>query len=301
MARSRFAMTTLLSVALWTASATADPFRPVTNADAAETEVSRLVGRVGPGHVTVVYVSPSVDGPQKRSTNPFGHVTIAYQLPNGQHKVVNVQSAGPIINMVDYKSYIFGGGDPGASQQKGGAMNRNITVATLTNVSPEKMRRLHAALSDLKERSDAGKLVYEIVTPYAKNFASRVLPGEHREVGNCALWTSKALVAAGLLAKPTMLPKKLFAQFLEQHHGATPEHLRIVHYEQREDGNHGQVTRGINGPWTPRMNAVYRDLKKFADVTVTPDRGKSTVTVRSNSDPARPDPRAALLGRGRLR
>ena len=68
------------------------------------------------------------------------------------------------------------------------------------------------------------------MTAPIRNALASCLPGNAREAGNCARWTSGGLVAAGVLGIRRNFPKGIFVQLFESQCRADPTNVHVVTY-----------------------------------------------------------------------
>lgn len=118
------------------------------------------------------------------------------------------------------------------------------------------------------------------------------------ERGNCAYWTAKGLVEAGLLNQPIIWPKLLFValyvQAIVRAGFESPKpHVHSVFYHHIEYATKPPVIGWVS-PWHlwSRATVVFRNLARFADVVVdskTHGKDKRRLIVREG-DPTKPIP-----------
>lgn len=105
--------------------------------------------------------------------------------------------------------------------------------------------------------------------------------------GNCAQWSSSGLQFAGLLRRPSLFPKRILVELLEDEalrHGRS-SNVNVVYYEQVEhaaprDPEYGFLAPAFVHPLLPVRNWVFSDMSRFASATVSVPAGGSTAVVR---------------------
>jgi hypothetical protein len=282
----RFLIVTTMALGFWAAPAMADgqpaaaaapkgPIPTVQNKDTILHDVDKQFG--GAASVEYIFVTPGLiramgkNIDSETSTNPFGHAVIRYTLPNGTQKLMNIvgKPGAEMVNFLDPSDYLYATNVKGSEQ--GGAMNRTMHSVRIEHVAPEKVVALDKFYTELAERHQAGKAKFDLAAPVIRNaFNGALGRDDAAEAGNCALWVSKGLAHAGIIAKPTMWPKKLFAQVLEQQRAIDPSNVHVVTFEQGPDGNHGAQTHGLYSPLGIRKSAKYWNPGADAVVRLTP-------------------------------
>lgn len=127
-----------------------------------------------------------------------------------------------------------------------GADNREIIGIRIENLPVENIERMHQFYLDLYEADRARSAKFNIALFPITNFLRGLLPTRIAERGNCARWTSKGLVVAGVATKPSMWPKSVWINIFENTHRTatqSPDNLRVVVYRRAK---HAKLSYGID-------------------------------------------------------
>lgn len=256
-------------------------------------EIDRTLGVSKPPALEVIFVEPMsmvkfTDG-SGSGTNPFGHLAVRYTLPDGTQKVMNVvgNPKRPLVNFLEPVDYFYGTNVFDSGSEQGGLYNREYVSVRLEAVPPEKIVALDRYYRELAERSKKGDAKFDLAVPRLRNLwgglKAKVLGGDQTEYGNCALWTTKGLEAAGIL-EATPWPKLALARLLEAERAKDPGNAHVVAYRRvrhavRTYGKDADVP-GFVSPFNWIRTAKYWGIERRADVTVEVPAGSMRAEVR---------------------
>jgi hypothetical protein len=252
-------------------------------------EVDQALGLSKPPAVEYIFVRPlsmvEFGRNSGTGTNPYGHALARYTMPDGTQKVMNIVGAPgrKMVNFLKPEEYLYGTDEFDQGEEQGGVYNRGMFSVRIENLPPERISALDRYYTDLAARSKAGQARFALALAPVLNLLARVMPGS-RQWGNCALWTSRGLAAAGLLDSPTMWPKDLWVRLYEKYRAADPANVHVVSYRRvkaaaltygKPVDSHGFVT-----PWSFVKSYKYWNLEKFSDVVVEVPDGSRRAQVR---------------------
>mmetsp|Transcript_30504 Transcript_30504/g.42083 ORF Transcript_30504/g.42083 Transcript_30504/m.42083 type:complete len:350 (-) Transcript_30504:46-1095(-) len=140
------------------------------------------------------------------STNPYGHAAVRYTL-GGEQKVFNIVGFGGVhmVTFIHPNDYLFGTCGWKEGNEAGGIYNRTFHGLRIENVHEEKIEIMDAYFRALEQDARSHQATYSMVTGQIANFFS----GTQYE-GNCASWSSKGLVRAGLMGSASSWPKEIW-------------------------------------------------------------------------------------------
>lgn len=279
---------------------------PISNADTVLDEVDAVLGREGrPPAVEYLFVRPFVHVRVPLldvgfSYNAYGHAAVRYTRPNGEQVVMNIVGKKLQSDMVQFTTpsrYMFGVDFDDTTEQKG-VYNRDIVGLRVEDVPPADVEAMHQFYTALAEDHRHGLADFNIMLGAVYNALAWLnLPIAKR--GNCAHWTSKGLVTAGLMRNPSIWPKSILIHMFENQEklgyggSAKPDNVHIVSYRRPR---HAQLTYGVDAvplsavaPLQSIRSFAYMDLERFADVIVeVPKNDIVAVVRRADSPPERP-------------
>ena len=272
-------------------------YRPVANVHSILSEIDSSLGVQSPPSMEYLYVVPCVSFSLSKlwligsgiysSSNPYGHSALRYTTSDGQQYVMNIvgKPGKRMVNFLDPTDYLFG--DPSITcdmgSEQGGVFNRSIIGFRLENYPSHKIDALHTYFINLQQREIKKRDVKFNLAGLPQLFRIPFITKAY-ERGNCALWTSKGLVAAQIFKQGTIFPKyifvKLYSKAIQSYgwygmYGTLKEqqilprcnvisyNQVIVDEEERIDP-HGWVTPFI----LSKSNRNFRNLKKFANCNV---------------------------------
>eukprot|EP00761_Pharyngomonas_kirbyi_P008812 gb/GECH01008824.1/.p1 GENE.gb/GECH01008824.1/~~gb/GECH01008824.1/.p1 ORF type:complete len:347 (+),score=51.06 gb/GECH01008824.1/:1-1041(+) len=212
------------------------------------------------------------------SRNPYGHVALRYRSPStfNEHKILNIRgvSSGTIAHFIQPEEYFFGTNNFDSGAEQGGVYNRQMFSVRLEKVQDWQLEELDHYAKKLVRRSSMKDAKYSLLFAPLYNILSAVSPLRMAERGNCARWTSNALVEAELLRSPTLWPKNIFIDLFETHGRRDPENIHVVRYDLVTHAQHAygnaKVRSFFSGvaPLHPLRTLQYLRLENFAHAAV---------------------------------
>jgi hypothetical protein len=187
----------------------------------------------------------------------FGHACLRYTLPDGQQRMVNIERGTgegtkqpELIHIIQTtEDYIFGG--TGESEGKGGLFSRNIASIRLEEVDEGKILAMHHYFESMIASHHAGVASFVITGGHMqrlwRTFCLAPFYTKALLAGNCSIWTSRALMVAGLISKVHTFPKQIFIDVLESslmaegassepHASQRKKRANVVYYHQVDRG-----------------------------------------------------------------
>jgi len=247
-------------------------------------EVDRTLGRSRPPALEYIFVRPLVLSKFSRGsgsgTNPYGHAVMRYTLPDGRQKVMNIVGAPgrSMVNFLSPEDYLYGTGVFDTGSEQGGVYNRSMFSLRVEELPDEKLLALDRYYTELKIRAKTKQVGFSLALAKIKNLINRFFPGTHREWGNCALWSSNGLVAAGILDAPTFWPKEIWVKLYETYRALDSSNVHGVYYRRIAHAAHSYGKSAAHMPefvapfhWIKSYH--YRDLGHFSDVVVEVPEG----------------------------
>eukprot|EP01084_Bolivina_argentea_P276869 472518_1 len=239
----------------------------------------------------------------------FGHSAIRYKYypdinDNRYQDIVmnivgNNANGTTMINFIPTKEYFFGTNAFDKECEQGGIYNRTFYGLRIQNVSKSQLKALHYHFKALQYREQANNSTAKLFKLFGgriSSFFHKYMPFESdlnnniiiSQSGNCSMWTSSGLIAAGLIPRKRIFPKAIFVELYERQFRINPNNIKIVKYEEI---NHcykywkGYVTvNSFVNPLLPIRNIRYWNLDKICDVFVrVPQDSKQAIVIKSNN------------------
>ncbi|MBI5241513.1 MAG: hypothetical protein HY926_13655 [Elusimicrobia bacterium] len=258
----------------------------ISNKDTVLGEVDRSLGRKAPPALEYIFVKPlatlRLDRGSGTGTNPYGHAVVRYTMPDGTQKVMNIVGAKgrQLVNFLKPEDYLYGTGVFDSGSEQGGVYNRGMVSVRIEELPAEQLLALDRYYTELAARAQAGEAAFKLLIGRVLNLAARALRLSWPEFGNCALWTSKGLAAAGILDKPTPWPKHILVDLLEKYRAQDPGNVHVVSYHRIAHAvqTYGKPaeTHGLVAPLHLLKTIKYWDLERFADAKVEVPEGSMT-------------------------
>ncbi|ETO35208.1 hypothetical protein RFI_01866 [Reticulomyxa filosa] len=229
------------------------------------------------------------------------------QMRDGNEYVMNISGrpGRPMVNFMSPYDYLFG--DPEKTSElgseQGGVFYRSIVGFRLENYPVDLLVKTHEYFKELEQKERQNKAGFNLFA--LPSWIRIPLLQRAIERGNCALFTSKGLVAGDVIKNATILPKYLFAKLFlkalntwgwqgiggQRHEPKQGETLcrpiNVVYYHQAKplgdydfDGVQGmdktekwrhknKDPSGWVSPWIfSQNNKKFRNLKLFAHAHV---------------------------------
>eukprot|EP01116_Phalansterium_solitarium_P014043 TRINITY_DN31556_c0_g1_i1.p1 TRINITY_DN31556_c0_g1~~TRINITY_DN31556_c0_g1_i1.p1 ORF type:complete len:346 (-),score=93.34 TRINITY_DN31556_c0_g1_i1:171-1208(-) len=289
-------------------------YKEILNKPLILSEIDKVLGKTKPPAIEYLYVNPAykrwkalLPGYESDvAANPYGHSAIRYTLPSGQQKLMNIVGlpGREMVNFLAPDDYLFG--DPHSTaplgSEQGGVHERGIISVRIEDWPADDVERMDAYYTMLQHRSrrssnDAGAdgsglmslpdrasfhMLLGALTNAVRHWRIvRFLFGNLTEKGNCAQWTSKGLVAAGVIPKPYMWPKflwiKLFMGRILNPTGINVVHYKCVQRQKPKDGGHVALLDMYLYHW-------FYDLSLFANVVVKVPKDSERAVVKVKND-----------------
>eukprot|EP01130_Rhizamoeba_saxonica_P000678 TRINITY_DN1061_c0_g1_i3.p1 TRINITY_DN1061_c0_g1~~TRINITY_DN1061_c0_g1_i3.p1 ORF type:complete len:274 (+),score=36.09 TRINITY_DN1061_c0_g1_i3:217-1038(+) len=220
-------------------------------------EIDLLLGQNKPPAVEYLFVYPYFRNHYLNKLqifswfgNYYGHSAIRYTRKNGEQVLMNVVGLPDheMINFLSPEEYLFGT-DFQQGNEQGGVYNRSIVSVRIENYDHQKIEAMHQYYMDLRASGLDKKSKFSLVFSTLWNTAQKYLSVNIAERGNCARWTSLGLVNAGLLDKPSLFPKRIFAELYERHGKEDFGNIHVVSYRKPK---HSKNFYGHDGKSPPR-------------------------------------------------
>lgn len=212
--------------------------------------------------------------------NPYGHSVIGYNNSKSS-KIMNVSGKGDdLINFFERKKYFLSDHVPGNPQ--GGLYVRSFLTIRINNVNDETIKKLDEAYKNYNEQYKQGKSFFSLITYIFTNpftyFFNKTIGG------NCAYWTSKGLVEAGVLKKHTNWPLVLFLRLLSDQIHNNSGNFDVIYYASLQ---HFLEPRGVFVKpfwWLFNLKSYTKiwDLNGLANIHVIPEKNEATGDVILN-------------------
>ncbi len=228
----------------------------------------------------MVYVmAKGVDG--------FGHAAIAYKRPNGELTTMNVvgKLGQQICNFMPLEEYLFGvseltrfdargveikrpvkQGGPWRNPE-GGAYHRDLEMFVVWDWPQEKLDAMHAYFEKVNERQSVRGpqgARFRLVAGDWRDHIDRLLGRDHRESGNCAVWTSRGLKEAGAVQEFSLWPKQVALRIITGIGRADPDNFDIVSVPWIE---HARRTHRVDARLIAKLPHVEKKLDHYAPNT----------------------------------
>mmetsp|Transcript_32032 Transcript_32032/g.43879 ORF Transcript_32032/g.43879 Transcript_32032/m.43879 type:complete len:373 (-) Transcript_32032:115-1233(-) len=203
-----------------------------------------------PPSVEFLFVEPySVLG--KFSTNPYGHAAVRYTL-RGEQIVFNIVGFGEteMVHFIHPKDYLFGTHEWKTGNEAGAIYNRWFHGIRIENVDEREIDTMDFFFRAVQAESRQSRASYSMMSAKIKNFFSGT-----ETKGNCAVWTAKGLVRAGLVERASMWPKQIWVDlwrhlvsikkgWFSSHKLEIPKSLDEPHQEQHEESDEESEEKG---------------------------------------------------------
>lgn len=260
------------------------------NKDSVLGDVDAALGRKGPPALEYIFVKPlatlKLNKGSGTGTNPYGHAVVRYTLPDGTRKAMNIvgKKGRQMVNFLSPEDYFYGTGVFETGSEQGGVYNRSMVSVRVERLPAEQLLALDRYYTELAGRAKSGRAAFKLLVGRVLNLVTRALRLSWPEFGNCALWTSKGLAAAGILEKPTPWPKHILVDLLEKYRALDPDNAHVVSYHRVAHAvqTYGKLaeTHGLVAPIHILRNIKYWDLERFADAVVEVPEGSMSAEVR---------------------
>jgi len=234
--------------------------------------------------------------------NLYGHAAVRYTLPSGEQKVMNIVNDDEgMVYWSTPEEFLFTTKWHKGCQPKG-LYNRDMIGLRVEEIPPEKMLEMHEYFCALAERSQEKKVKYDLgfldlltqFLPLFGDFLHKWLPVDAIERGNCARWTSKGLLKAGVVTKSTMWPKSVWINMFENYETTQVKRQSNLHVVSYRRIKHAKLSYGVDAipvtlvaPLQTIRSFLYYDLDSFADVIVEVPDGTIRAVVKKRSNPRR--------------
>ena len=260
------------------------------NKDSVLGDVDATLGRKGPPALEYIFVKPlatlKLNEGSGTGTNPYGHAVVRYTMPDGTQKTMNIvgKKGRQMVNFLSPEDYFYGTSVFETGSEQGGVYNRGMVSVRVEELPAEQLLALDRYYTELAGRAKSGQAAFKLLIGRVLNIVARALRLSWPEFGNCALWTSKGLAAAGILEKPTPWPKHILVDLLEKYRALDPDNVHVVSYHRVAHAvqTYGKLaeTHGLIAPLHVLRNIKYWNLEKFADAVVEVPEGSMTAEVR---------------------
>eukprot|EP01048_Picozoa_sp_COSAG05_P009106 COSAG05_NODE_726_length_7707_cov_30.238302_5_plen_391_part_00 len=292
-------------------------------------QVDAALGRSRPPAVELLIASglsgsEKVPWPRRLLGNPCGHALVAYRLPThgngiehvapelrGKQIVMNIVNPGHaanpsdihVVNFLSLEAMLFGIGDTDGAcgSEQGGVYNRHFTGLRIEELDDDSILAMHHAFLSLASQGNAGRLSFSITGGQVRGLARHFLQIGNQGLGNCAVWTSTGLVAAGLIRRPSAFPGRVWSML---HEGALrrwgSENVNVVHYAEvpechKKNPNMTSLPGELVSLTGPLATWRYWRRERFARVVVSVEPGSRTATVTRRQE-APPTPPLQMQG-----
>lgn len=220
--------------------------------------------------------------------NSYGHAAVRY-FYKGKWYLMNIigkeeENGVNMVTFSDPSDYFFStkyDKNVGCSQQRG-LYNRSMIGIRIYDVPENKIEQMHKFFINLakqNENGDAGFIILPQIAPIYSFFNKTICDKPTPKLGNCAYWTSKGLLAAGLVTDYSNWPKSTFINILEN----SSYDVDVVSYRRIE---HAKLSYGIKSsplefvaPFNTFRSWFYLYPENFAKaiVHVPPDSIKAEI------------------------
>lgn len=262
----------------------------ITNKDTIMQDVWRALGHDQPPDLLVIHTR-GLGG-----IGIWGHALVAYRHPEtGKMVCVNVVTpangkGSRLLNWLSLEDFLFGVGDNVYRKtQQYGAFNRGMDMIPIWHWPKDKIRAMHDCFVKEDERFDRGEVGFGAI--FSNLVDTRpTLTGKEYKARNCAGWTSEGLVAAGLIDKPSLFPKKMMLRVLQQEGNRDPANVDLVNIPWVQTPHYVTPKPPIANSRVSALNVFAtnypetRDLSDLASVRVVVPRGSRTAEVQVRSD-----------------
>eukprot|EP00992_Anisonema_acinus_P007317 TRINITY_DN3055_c0_g1_i1.p1 TRINITY_DN3055_c0_g1~~TRINITY_DN3055_c0_g1_i1.p1 ORF type:complete len:265 (+),score=42.24 TRINITY_DN3055_c0_g1_i1:67-861(+) len=173
--------------------------------------------------------------------NPFGHAAVCYTHPDTQERIVmnvvnnnhDATKEAALINFLPLDEYLFGVDPVMAPRgEQGGVYQRNVCGVRVERLPRADVLAMHHLFQSFAFQEAAGRAAFTAggnMHPILQHFT----PGLYVARGNCARWSARGLVAAGLIRTPSMFPKLLWIHLFQSMLTRDASNVSVVYYQRR--------------------------------------------------------------------
>jgi len=147
---------------------------------------------------------------------------------------------------------------------------------------------------ELAAKSTEEKAKYHLWLDFIVNRISKFLRFDFAERGNCARYTSSALLKANLVTKSSMWTKSIWINLFENFHRTATKDSTNMHVVSYRRIKHAKQSYGVDASaWTsvapanPLRSLLYFNLETFADFIVEVPNGTIAAVIRKRKNPKR--------------
>ena len=184
-----------------------------------------------------------------------------------------------MANMMSPEDYIFGSAwrTSHLGAEQGGIYLRAFRGFRIENLAESAVEALHEYFIELGKRESENLAKYSMILGNTLPFGNRF---SRVERGNCSYWTSKGLVAAGIMSEASMWPKILFIKLYFEMVKAQrtnmldspfhPTNVNIVAYRKVATRGHDHLANSWISPswfWS-YQGSIFRPLERFGNCVV---------------------------------
>lgn len=237
-----------------------------------------------------------------------GHAAIRYKYypdsneNTNQYQDIVMNIVGPkvkdcaMVNFISTQEYLFGTAKLDKECEQGGIYNRRFYGIRLENVPKTSLKAMHYHFKSLQYKEKGSNTSFKLIGGRSNHFFWKYLPFESdingamivSQAGNCSMWTSSGLVAAGLLPRCKMFPKSTFIELYERQMRINPNNIKIVKYQQIEQCfKYQPKARDISSlvnPLLPIRNIRFWNLDDLCDAIVYVPNNSKTAILIDNKD-----------------
>ncbi|AYV81009.1 MAG: hypothetical protein Harvfovirus13_15 [Harvfovirus sp.] len=212
--------------------------------------------------------------------NPYGHGLIRYGNDT-LDTVMNISGKGDkLVNFFDPETYFFvPPKDKYCGNPQGGIFKRSFVTLRIDNLSPEIIQNLHEYFLNLQIRNERNQAGFTLIAHIFTNMFRKLFKSAGiAEKGNCAYWTSKGLVRAGIIKHNSNWPLLIFFRLLARKLvDNDTEHVNIISYRSLNFKTElkGALVYPFHWLWNAYQNIW--NLENFATVVVKPEMEKPGV------------------------
>ena len=236
----------------------------------------------------------------------FGHSAIRYKFypdsnnDNYQDIVMNIVGNKventKMVNFISTKEYLFGTDKFDRECEQSGIYNRTFYGIRIQKVSRAQLRALHYQFKTLQYREEANTSSFKLFGGRSKGFIWKYIPFESdindgiivSNSGNCSMWTSCGLVAAGLIPRKRIFPKAIFVELYQRQMRINPDNIKIVKYEEiahcYKYWKGYKTVNSLVNPLLPVLSLRFWNLDKLCNVIVRVQKNtKRAIIVKQNN------------------
>eukprot|EP01012_Entosiphon_sulcatum_P011570 TRINITY_DN17073_c0_g1_i1.p1 TRINITY_DN17073_c0_g1~~TRINITY_DN17073_c0_g1_i1.p1 ORF type:complete len:346 (+),score=86.60 TRINITY_DN17073_c0_g1_i1:36-1073(+) len=246
----------------------------VSNKEEILPQVDRMLRADGRPPAVEVIFAEAVTNSLWRTLFSFGHLSVAYRMPGtGERRVMNIVGLPgfEMVNFVNLSDYLFGTTGWEKTEQ-GGVYNRNFVGVRVEELADSDILAMDHLFQSIRYESVSGRAKFNIDGGHIKAMLSYFVPEAGNSYGNCARWTTKGLVSAGLMRLPSMFPKNALIRIFEDELRNNASNVHLVYYAQAEHAvvkYEGWEYVRAHVSFTNLFSGMqYRDLLQYADLIV---------------------------------